>query len=293
MQKKLVEEIKKNIRKSDAGCDIHFFEVIGSDGSLLPTIAVKKTSEGICPAIRIDHLLDTIKCGLARPEDAAREFMDMYNKINDISQYTRCFPNIDLSYFKRNVAYRLVNAEKNTLQLSQIPHREMLDLTITYSVHVDLGHTRDEYIIVDNALCEKLSISHDELEEYAELNTEFHGFRVQPDPSCQPVGTGAETNPAGLWVVTTKTGTNGSTALVYPYYIKRLSGKLKKDLYIVASSKDRIIAAPVEKWTDLSSLRAAADKINAAHGPQNFLTDTIYRFRRRNGMLEIAQQFEK
>nr|WP_300675918.1 DUF5688 family protein [uncultured Acetatifactor sp.] len=143
---------------------------------------------------------------------------------------------------------------------------------------------------MDNALCEELSISAEELQESAELHTEFKGFRMAPYTPGPPAGPDTGTGCNGLWVLTSKNGTNGATVLLYPYYLRKLSGRLKKDLYLIASSRDRVIAAPAEKGTDLQSLRDMADSINSAcsPGPQKPLTDSIYRFRRRKGRLEIV-----
>lgn len=291
MREKLIEEIKKAVSEQyGADYEVRPYEIIAPGGCPIPSVAIRTPSENICPAIRIDHLLSPMKCGLSEPEDAAAEFMDLYNRINDISQYTRCIPHIDCSYVLDTVTYRLVNTQKGSPHLSHLPHRKLLDLSAVYTVPVDISRSRDEYIIVDNALCEELSISAEELQESAELHTEFKRFRMTPYTPSPPAEPDTGTGCSGLWVLTSKNGTNGATVLLYPYYLRKLSGRLKKDLYLIASSRDRVIAAPAEKGTDLQSLRDMADRINSAcsPGPQKPLTDSIYRFRRRKGRLEIV-----
>ena len=291
MYERLLEEIRKAVAEQYGdGYEVQLYEINTPSGCSLPSIAVRTPSESICPAIHIGHLLCPMRCGLQEPEDAAAEFMDLYNRIDDISQYAQCIPHIDHSYVLDKVTYRLVNLQKGSPHLSHLPHRELPGLSAVYTVPVDISGSRDEYIIVDNALCEKLSISTEELQESAELHTEFKGFRIKPYVPCQPAVPDAEADYSSLWILTSRNGANGATVLLYPYYLKKLCGKLKKDLYLVASSRDRIIAAPAEKGTDLHSLRAMADRINSSCGPENFLTDTIYRFRRRGRTLEIVQE---
>lgn len=290
MREKLVEEIKKAVNEQYGdGYEVQFLEIMDTNGCPTPAIVIRAPEENICPAICIGHLLSAMECGLSEPEDAATEPMDLYNRICDISQYVQCIPHIDHSYVTGTVTYRLVNTEKETSRLSQLPHRQLLDLSAVYTVPIDIGKSRDGYIIVDNALCGRLSISPDELQESAELHTEFRGFRMRPyipSPPAEPEG---ENGLDSLWVLTSK---NGTTVLLYPYYLRKLAGKLKKDLYLAASSPDRIIAAPVEKGTDLNHFKAMADRINSACSPgsNKFLTNTVYRFHRRGGKLEIASK---
>lgn len=291
MRERLVEEIKKAVcRQYGDDYEVQFYETTDPGGSAFPTVVIRTPMENICPAIRIDHLLSKMRCGFADRKEAAAEFMDFYDRIYDISQYTRCIPHIDREYVLDTVTYRLVNTKKEASRLPHLPHRELLDLSAIYSIPIDIGKTRDEYIIVDNALCERLSISPDELQESAELHTDFHGFRITPYTPCQTAAPDAETGDSSLWILTSRNGINGAVILLYPYYLRRLSGRLKKDLYLAASSKDRIIAAPVEKGTDLQALRDTADRINSSHVPRQFLTSTIYRFRRRGGKLETVPQ---
>lgn len=291
MREKLVEEIKKAVnRQYGDDYEVQFYETADPGGSLFPTVVIRTPMENICPAIRIDHLLSKMRCGFADMKDATTEFMDFYNKIYDITQYTRCIPHIDKEYVLNTVSYRLVNTEKEASRLTHLPHKELFDLSVIYSIPIDIGKTRDEYIIVDNALCERLSISPDELQESAELHTDFHGFRIMPYTPCPTTGPEAETGNSNLWILTSRNGINGAVILLYPYYLRKLSGRLKKDLYLVASSKDRVIAAPVEKDTDLQTLRDTADRINSSHVPRHFLTNTIYQFRRRGGKLETVPQ---
>lgn len=293
MRKKLLEQIKKAVAKQYGdGYEVRLYEIITPSSCPIPSIAIRTPSENICPAIQIGHLLSAMRCGLSETEDAAAEFMDLYNRINDISQYAQCIPHIDHNYVTGTVTYRLVNTEKEASRLTHLPHKELLDLSAVYTVPIDIGKSKDEYIIVDNALCERLAISPDELQESADLHTEFKGFRITPYTPCPSAGPHAENDSSRLWVLTSKNGTNGATVLLYPYYLRRLSGRLKKDLYLVASSKDRVIAAPAEKGTDLQALRDMADRINSADepGPGKFLTGSVYRFSRRKGRLEIAKQ---
>nr|WP_296438036.1 DUF5688 family protein [uncultured Acetatifactor sp.] len=291
MREKLVEEIKKAVyRQYGDDYEVQFYETTDPGGSSFPTVVIRTPGENTCPAIRIDHLLSKMRCGFADMKEAAAEFMTFYNKIYDISQYTKCIPHIDREYILNTVTYRLVNTEKEAPRLGRLPHRELLDLSVIYSIPIDIGKTRDEYIIVDNALCERLSISPDELQESAELHTELQGFRITPYTPCPTAVPDAETGGNGLWVLTSKNGINGAVVLLYPYYLRKLSGRLKKDLYLVASSKDRVIAAPAEKGTDLQTLRDTADRINSSHVPRQSLTSTIYRFRRRGGKLETVPE---
>lgn len=293
MHKKLVEAIKKAVSEQYGdGYEVQFLEIMDTNGCPTPAIIICAPEENICPAIRIGHLLSAMECGLSEPEDAAIEPMDLYNRICDISQYVQCIPHIDHSYVTGTVTYRLVNTEKEASRLSRFPHRQLLDLSAVYTVPIDIGRFRDEYVIVDSALCERLSISPEELQESAELHTEFRGFRMRPYIPSPPAEPEEENGIDSLWVLTSKNGTNGATVLLYPYYLRKLAGKLKKDLYLAASSPDRIIAGPVEKGTDLDRFRAMADRINSACSPgsNKFLTNTVYRFRRRGGKLEIASK---
>ncbi len=144
MREKLIGEIKKAVSEQyGADYEVRPYEIIAPGGCPIPSVAIRTPSESICPAIRIDHLLSPMECGLSEPEDAAAEFMDLYNRINDISQYTRCIPHIDCSYVLDTVTYRLVNTQKGSPHLSHLPHRKLLDLSAVYTVPVDISRSRD------------------------------------------------------------------------------------------------------------------------------------------------------
>lgn len=79
---------------------------------------------------------------------------------------------LDFEKIKDRIYYVLVNTAANKERLSSIPHREMLDLSITYKFDVDVMDDENiGSIAINNEIIKKWGITEEDLFNLAEVNT--------------------------------------------------------------------------------------------------------------------------
>lgn len=183
-----------------------------------------------------------------------------------------------LSQMKDQVIVTLVNTEKNRALLNEVPHREILDLSIIYRWMIT--QREDEFFstVVTKALQKAAGMTERELEAAAWNNTQ----RLFP-----PIWGALEGSP--LYLITNAHNMNGAAGLLCRELLKELADYLESDLYLIPSSIHEILAISVHEL-DLKELRdQLIDANQVVVSPGEVLSNNIYRFDRSSGKLYIAE----
>lgn len=170
----------------------------------------------------------------------------------------------DYLYFDRikdKIMYRLVNQKLNLERLTNIPHRIIEDLAITYFISLDEYGEDNGSIPIENRILDSWEVAEEDLYKYAKRNT----VKRRPlsivfmDDLVKKYGIRDYT---GMYILSNKTGVEGAIAMFYPDVLKNLSEKLDDDLIIIPSSIHEVIVVPMSKNMDADSTANLIGEVN-------------------------------
>lgn len=180
----------------------------------------------------------------------------------------------------RNVAYRMVNKERNAYMLQNAPYIDVLDLAAVY--RVEAGIVTLEACIADYKMCAIYDISADELEAAAKANTKRTGFRSKTTlemflEAGLPVTEEALENDF-TYVLTNESGVMGASIIMFRENFQTVAEKAGEDLYVLPSSIHELLAVPVSVL-GAEMLREIVSYVNTKEvSEEEFLSGNVYRY---------------
>lgn len=272
--------------KEVMGADYNVFgSMVAKNNSVqLIGVVIQKNGEVVCPTIYLEEY-----DGLS-VEETAKAIVEEYKSADIPFEYGDVIANMNKEFILKHCKKKLVNTDKNAALLSTVPHDDFLDLSIVYRFIVADTEDGEYSVSITNELVEKFGISNDELktasdnEKYECMtiedliaqydNVEEHDYSSKADPE--------------MYILTNAGNKNGATVLTQVECFKKLADKMGGNLYILPSSIHEVIVVP-ENGGNIEFLKKMVFDMNRSHlDPEEILSDSVYRYRRVNGMIEIA-----
>lgn len=185
----------------------------------------------------------------------------------------------DMMKLKESIIPTFVNTEMNRKQLEQVPHKNMLDLSIVYRF-VKKDEDGFSAAIVTGEALEHMGLSPDELDAMAREN-----FKLQ-----FPAGVVSLLD--NLMVMTNENGIFGASGILDKDLLKDVSSEMKGDFYVLPISMHEMMIVPVIA-DDIDRLKGIVAEGNSRFVPsEDFLSDSIYRYDSDTGelILEAVQE---
>ena len=149
----------------------------------LSGVTVKKEDSLVAPSLYVDDYYKRFQKGLEL-ETIVRE---IYETLKDAVDK----PDVDLSRIdcapgdmREDIIFKLVNTERNRELLSLVPHREFLDLSVTYHRFIEMGNRALGSVLITNDLAKHFSLTEEELFSLAVKNTP-RMFKLLIKPLCE------------------------------------------------------------------------------------------------------------
>ena len=182
----------------------------------------------------------------------------------------------DVKDYKNDIIKALINTEKNSALLADVPHREFLDLSVVYRFAVDDGDGGFATAMLTTDLLEELGITGDELEQLAEENTvrkqKTHIVDVAP----------------GARIMTMESVIYGAVNLMRTDEIRKIADEMEDDLFLLPGSIHEIMVLAAGD-NDVAKLAAIVKKGNSTStGADEFLSDSIYYYDRKKDAVSLA-----
>lgn len=280
------EEIMNRIGeliKAEIGAEyeVQFREVKKNNNLILQAIEIRKFGDNVSPVIYIDKLLDAIENGNIKPQEAVREILNSYESTDTkrISEVSKMFNKKEIL---ERVVYQIIGTERNKSRLVNLPHKELLDLSVIYRVIIDTDCESTESFLVSNGICNKYSISEKELDAAARFNTEKKGFQTM---QIAP----------GMFAISNRNYTYGAAVMLYKSYFDAVAHMLKSDLYILPSSIHDVIVVPAEQ-DKLENFKLIVSEVNATPNcvaEHDVLSENVYKYSLETGSFSIADGREE
>ena len=209
---------------------------------------------------------------------------------------------LDYSKARSKLNGRLVNTEKNSGALMELPHRNFFDLSLTY--FVDVTRDGDEgcaSIQVTNAHMEHWDVTEDDLyKQFKESMEQNDRSRIQPVmdalaemANCPPKEIEAlcgNTGIAPMYVLSNARKLNGAVEILNKNAMEKAEEAIGDDFYILPSSIHETILVPVRGKEDgADRLAEMVACINSSEVPDTeILSNHVYRYRRQSRQIELA-----
>ena len=197
---------------------------------------------------------------------------------------------------KDRLMLQLVPADINREALLCMPHRDFEDISLIYRFVLLAGGCSFASVPVTNALLETLKISPEQLHEDA--------LRYAPEAFPASINSLPEVveNMSGLPVLFDENrlflascGSHyGAGCLFYPGFLETAAEKLSGSYYILPSSVHELLLVAEDGTVDSEYLEAMVRAVNEAEvAPEDRLSNSVYHYDAKTGLLEAARKYEK
>ena len=258
------------------------------------SVRINETSEGLilkldggntAPLIYPEKLYEDYLAGMPLSMIAA----DAADTVKKTYEYP-IIPDLTPENARKHIRFALINRERNQKLLETCPYKEVLDLAAVPRWYMDKGS-----FLVDNGILQILRMRQGKrFSPSAQSNTESEQYVCKSiyDMICDTIlaeGTGAELldrlRPAGksqLYVLTNRTGTDGSRAVLSDCFMQEVARQLGTDeLCLVPSSRNEMIADVMTDADVSERLKQILYSVNrdpAAMQPCEILSDSAYTY---------------
>lgn len=267
------------------GYRVEAVEMPQVNGKASVGLCVKGAKAGGSPVVRLDKYFAASEEGTPLGELASevvgilRENGGMGGEVAGL---------FDPETVRDRVIFRLISFGKNIAFLRDVPYVPFCDLAVVFYVLVKHDTDGEMAALVHKRHMESWEMTVGELMELAKRNTP----RLLA-PSVRSMGEvlrglapwhGGEfldsTPGGGMYVLTTREGVYGASAILYPGLLERLSHEVGGDLVLLPSSRHEVLAIPYEEEMDLDDIRGIVRKINdTVLEEKDFLSNQIYFYR--------------
>lgn len=253
-------------------------EILKNNGVVAIGLSIRNKGENTAPIIYLEEYYKRYCLGetiemltehlLSRSRSAPPAPMWKYEDI------------LDFRKVKRQVVYKLINAERNQKLLKEVPNLPMLDLAIVFYVLVPVNDCENCSILIRNAHMDYWELPISLLYQCAKENTQrLCPYSLSPlaDVLEQYIGELAVDSP--LIVLSNETGVNGASAILYPQMPKRIYQYVGRNYYLLPSSIHEFLIMPEDKHILPEHLKEIVQDVNENHiAEEEILSDSVYYF---------------
>lgn len=287
-----VETMRERLREEYPDCEVRVVPVTKNNDTHLTGIAVIPPEADIWTTVYMDGCYEEYLEG--RPME---EIISDYIRSREGAMPEKDIPLPDITDFeavKDTVCLKLVNRERNRENLAGTPHRDLLDLAVTYFIPVALDGAGDGSITVADGHFGLWGVDEDTLYRHALENTrrlyparlvtlaevvqEMTGIRVEEKTEMYILYRGNREYP-------------GASAMLDISILKEFAAG-HGDLYILPSSIFEVLLVPVANpvSTDPAFYTDMVRDVNRTQvEPEEVLSDNVYLYHADTGVIDILE----
>ena len=299
--KTFADMVKEALSVHLEGCTIELRDVTKNNGCTYHGLSIREHGSNIAQNIYLDKFFGDYRDG--------RSFADIVRVVVEVYKANRvpsCFDTGRITDYERakdRICFKLVNTDRNSVFLSDVPCIPFCDLSVIFYVFLDNGASAT----VHNGLLDTWGIDIDTLLEKAKYNTPrllpvsvqsmesalFGLFNDEPG-DFDFLDTGLDDiRPAregfNMYIATNKLKMNGAAVFLYDFLLSGFADRIGADFYIIPSSVHELIFLPELPSMDKEGLREMVLSVNSeVVKPEDILSDSIYHYSRATGLVEIA-----
>lgn len=292
---KFCEIVMKELKERyGEGFEIQHTPMMKNNSVEMQGITIKDGKSNTSPCIYLDAYYERYLSGKMNMEEIVADIAATYeeNSMNhdiDISEI------MNFDKVKPRLRGKLINTERNSHTLENIPSRKMMDLSLVYYIEVITLDDGIGTILVSNEHVKMWKIEEEDLYMQIMENMKVHEeskiFNIEEILNIsgeeEILLTGHE-NP--MYIVSNETGQYGALQILNPFVVEQIVDLIGNDFMIIPSSINEMLVLPECKTKEEKEKMAKLVKeVNdTCVAPIDILSYHVYQYNSEKGMIEIA-----
>lgn len=299
--KYFVEEVAKKVSEKLGGVSVSTNEMIKNNSIHLTSVTIANEKGNLSPCIYMNQFFHRYSAGEMTIEEVICEVIHVYKENTVEDEFDS---SLVLNYQKAKcmIRGRLINTERNQELLAMVPHREIMDLSLIYTIVLSFDRLGGmQSVRIDNRHIAYWGVSEEDLYQQLMENMRTSNEGVINSLSYviqQMIGDmvnavfpeGDINEECLMYVLSNKYRINGAMEMLNPVILKDFSEQMQKDLIILPSSIHECILMPVcEATEDIQRLQSMVKEVNDTQVPEeDILSYNVYLYKRETGEVSIA-----
>lgn len=286
------------------GCEVSFGKSKKVNEGEADTLIIKQKEDGdkIGLSLSLKGLFEEYQDGKGMDEivvEIAAAYMEnivnakrIVQEMQKLGSYESC---------KEKIYFRLVSTERNQHLLGEVPHFEMMDLSMLFYVFIDEEEDKIGGVMLRNSLLSAWGITPEDVWRQAVKNTPmlFPERKVRFFPLVKEIKQMAKDGEYSVWqnvawegereplILTNQKGINGFSVVLYSGLLQEISNRMGRDLYILPSSLHEGLIFPVDCGMEEAELQDMVKEVNrTVVRREDLLSDSLYYYGRKDGGLK-------
>lgn len=266
--------IKENLTEAleeKESCKID--HVLKNNGTELVGVTIMREDVNISPTIYINNFYDAYEDGDISMEEVLNEILHIYDN-NKMEQSIDLRDFLDYEKVKDHIVFKLVNTEKNEKFLEDVPHVDVLDLSLIFQCIVSEGKHEHATITIHEAHRKLWNISVEELYEKAMNNTQVlyrYEIKNMRNILCEFLQEREDELESLLeqsqdiypmYVLSNRNRLDGAGCLFYPNLMRNFAKAVNSSFYVIPSSIHEVILLPCTGAEDAKELQDMIQTVN-------------------------------
>lgn len=252
-----MQEVKEKLQKRYKNLKVFTSENIKNNGTKVYAVTIVNRASSVSPCTNVEGYYKKFESGECDMEEIIMDIAEVYEKnVLNHDFAVHVFSNYDNA--ASHVRGRLINTEKNTELLKEVPHREFLDLSLIYVVELEYEEQKrvlsmrinNEHIkfwgVTEEDLYSQVKNNMDEMDESS--------FCSMEEVFKEMIGSGGEEVLEDLsgayppmYVLTNKRRLNGAVEILDAKVLRRCADVFGKDFIVIPSSIHECLLVPVSE----------------------------------------------
>ena len=165
------EIVLEQLQDRYSECEISIRDVTKNNGVTLRGLSIREPDNVISPTIYLEEMRLSFENG-RDIDDIISEISSIYERHKSPSSADDIIINIrDWDSVRERIYYTVINKERNNALLSEVPHRELLDLAVVYRISIRMGSDIAGSALVRTEMMQYWNTDENELFQIASDNT--------------------------------------------------------------------------------------------------------------------------
>ena len=254
-----------------------------NNGHITEYLYLKMKDRAFSPAVYIRQAYDLYRRG----ESIGNVLKIVINELNKSKESIESDLIIDWNKARNKVYPKLINTKLNEDMLKDIPHRNLLDLSVVYYVQAsEIEDSRKLCCLVNNFILDAWGISSEELYEVSKRNLEtnkpalFSKLSIFGLSEARKLSDVTEEfiGEADMYVLTNRDNYMGAAYLMFPDIFERIASVAGDNLIILPSSVHELIIVKKESGMSTDFMASVVKEVNSHSllSPDEVLSENVY-----------------
>ncbi|WP_313185077.1 DUF5688 family protein [Lacrimispora sp.] len=302
-----LEEVRAAVQERlGSDYEIRIQKITKNNGIVLDGLIIGKASKNIAPTIYLNSYYMHFTHGMSLQE-ILEDIISAYKENNDVV-FGDIRELLDFTNLQDNVAFKLIQREKNKELLKDIPYFEFLDLAVVFYLILDEHRGGQMTALIHNSHMEPWGVEKEELYRLAMRNTPIllpSEIKTMKEIMCDILKGHLEelemeemvddlldfdSQKPPLYVLSNRKQINGAGCILYDGCLKDFADSQNSDIVILPSSLHETILVPDDENLDYGELQKMVGQINESEVPkEDVLSDRIYKYSRHDCSISLIE----